>query len=154
MPVILATQEAEIRRTDIQIQSGQIVWETLSRKYLSQKGLVEWLKGKAWVQAPIPQKKRGRGRREGHGSRPAWEKVNKTLSQKQASSRKLVAHTCNLSYLGGRDQEFHSSWANHKKKADGVAQVVERLSSKCEALSSSPNTTKRKKKIRHDSTCL
>jgi hypothetical protein len=39
MPVILATQEAEIRRI-----SGQIVLETLSRKTLHKKGLVEWLK--------------------------------------------------------------------------------------------------------------
>jgi hypothetical protein len=37
MPVILATQEAEIRRT-VQSQPGQIVCETLSRKYPSKKG--------------------------------------------------------------------------------------------------------------------
>jgi hypothetical protein len=37
MPVILATQEVEIRR--IAVQS-----ETLSSEYLTQKGLVEWLK--------------------------------------------------------------------------------------------------------------
>jgi hypothetical protein len=36
-PVILATQKAEIRRMEIQGQSGQIVHETLSRKNLSQK---------------------------------------------------------------------------------------------------------------------
>jgi hypothetical protein len=36
MPVILATQEAEIRRTAVQSQSGQMVWETLSRKNPSQ----------------------------------------------------------------------------------------------------------------------
>jgi hypothetical protein len=33
-PVILATQEAEIRRITVQSQPGQIVWETLSRKTL------------------------------------------------------------------------------------------------------------------------
>jgi hypothetical protein len=43
-PVILATQEAEIRRIVVQSQPGQIVCEILSRKYLKQKGLVEWLK--------------------------------------------------------------------------------------------------------------
>jgi hypothetical protein len=32
MPVILATQEAEIRRIAIRSQSGQIVYETLSQK--------------------------------------------------------------------------------------------------------------------------
>jgi hypothetical protein len=35
MPVILATQEAEMRR--IAVRSQQIVHKTLSRKYLSQK---------------------------------------------------------------------------------------------------------------------
>jgi hypothetical protein len=36
-PVILATQEAEIRRITVRSQLGQIVWETLSRKNPSQK---------------------------------------------------------------------------------------------------------------------
>jgi hypothetical protein len=36
-PVILATQEAEIRRIAVRSQPGQIVSETLSRKDLSQK---------------------------------------------------------------------------------------------------------------------
>jgi hypothetical protein len=45
MPVILTTQEAEIRRTVVQSQPRQIVHETLSRKNTSQKkGLMEWLK--------------------------------------------------------------------------------------------------------------
>jgi hypothetical protein len=42
MPVILATQEAEIRRIVVQSQPGQIVYETQSQKYQQQKGLVEW----------------------------------------------------------------------------------------------------------------
>jgi hypothetical protein len=37
MPVILATQEAEIRRIAVQSQPRKIVHETLSRKNLSQK---------------------------------------------------------------------------------------------------------------------
>jgi hypothetical protein len=37
MPVILATQEAEIRRIAVQSQSGQIVCEILSGKIPSQK---------------------------------------------------------------------------------------------------------------------
>jgi hypothetical protein len=41
MPIILAIQEAEIRRITVQSQLRQIVGETLSRKYPSQKGLVE-----------------------------------------------------------------------------------------------------------------
>jgi hypothetical protein len=38
------TQEAEIRRMEVRSQPGQIVHRTLSQKYPSQKGLVEWLK--------------------------------------------------------------------------------------------------------------
>jgi hypothetical protein len=45
MPVILATQEAEIRRIEVPSRPKQIVPETLARKNPSQKkGLVEWLK--------------------------------------------------------------------------------------------------------------
>jgi hypothetical protein len=44
-PIILATQEAEIRRIKVQSQPGQIAPETLVQKNLSQKNrLVEWLK--------------------------------------------------------------------------------------------------------------
>jgi hypothetical protein len=43
--IILATQEAGIRRITVQSQSGQIVYETLSRKKpITKNGLVEWLK--------------------------------------------------------------------------------------------------------------
>jgi hypothetical protein len=41
MPVILATQDAEIRSIVVQRQSRQIVHETLSRKNASQNGLAE-----------------------------------------------------------------------------------------------------------------
>jgi hypothetical protein len=44
MPVILATQEEEIRRIVVQSQPRQMVQETLSGKKPSQKGLVEWHK--------------------------------------------------------------------------------------------------------------
>jgi hypothetical protein len=43
-PVILATQEAEIRRIMVQSQPRQIVHENLSGTYLTQKGLVKGLK--------------------------------------------------------------------------------------------------------------
>jgi hypothetical protein len=36
MPIILAIQEAEIRRSKVESQFGQIVLETLSRKYSMQ----------------------------------------------------------------------------------------------------------------------
>jgi hypothetical protein len=46
MPIILATQEAKIRRIVVQSQLKQIVHKTLSRKKKNQhkKGLAEWLK--------------------------------------------------------------------------------------------------------------
>jgi hypothetical protein len=44
MPIILAPQEAEIRRIAVRSQPGQIVLETLSLKTYHKKRLVEWLK--------------------------------------------------------------------------------------------------------------
>jgi hypothetical protein len=44
MPVILATQEAEIRRIAVRSQPRQTVHKTLSRKNPPQNRLVEWLK--------------------------------------------------------------------------------------------------------------
>jgi hypothetical protein len=41
MPIILATQEAEIRRTTVQSQPGQIVGEPSLKQ---NNGLMEWLK--------------------------------------------------------------------------------------------------------------
>jgi hypothetical protein len=48
MPVILATQEAEIKRIAVQSQLRQIVHETLSRKNPSQK----WAGGVAQGEGP------------------------------------------------------------------------------------------------------
>jgi hypothetical protein len=44
MLIILATQEAEIRRIMVQSQPGQVVCKTLSQKTHHTKGLAEWLK--------------------------------------------------------------------------------------------------------------
>jgi hypothetical protein len=45
MPIILATQEAEIRRIVVRSQPRQIIYKILSQKKKSlQKGLAEWLK--------------------------------------------------------------------------------------------------------------
>jgi hypothetical protein len=44
LPVILATQKAEIRRIVVRSQPGQIVHQTLSQKNPHKIGLVEWLK--------------------------------------------------------------------------------------------------------------
>jgi hypothetical protein len=56
--VILATQEAEIRRIRVQRQPGQIVHKTLIlKKNPSQKkGLAEWLRWRPWVHILVPQK--------------------------------------------------------------------------------------------------
>jgi hypothetical protein len=70
----------------------------------------------------------------------------------------LVAHTCNPSHSGGRDQEDHGSKPAQRnsssdpileknpsqKRAGRVAQVKECLPSKREALSSNPLQKKKK----------
>jgi hypothetical protein len=73
----------------------------------------------------------------------------------------LVTHTCNSSYSGDRDrrisvqgqpreivQETYLENTQHKKGAGGVAQVVEHLPCKCEALSLNCSTTKERKTSR------
>jgi hypothetical protein len=52
MCVLLATQEAEIRRITVRGQPRQIVFETLSQKTHHKKGLVEWLK--VWASSSNP----------------------------------------------------------------------------------------------------
>jgi hypothetical protein len=44
IPVVLATQEAEIKR--IKVQNQQIVCETLSQKHPTQKRVVKWSSGR------------------------------------------------------------------------------------------------------------
>jgi hypothetical protein len=56
MPVILATEEAEIRRIVVQSQPGQIVQETLSEKTHHKKGLVECPKVYALSSSPSTAK--------------------------------------------------------------------------------------------------
>jgi hypothetical protein len=59
MPVILATQEAEIGRIAVRSEPRQIVHGTLSQETLSQKiGLVKWLKLKPMSSSPISAKKK------------------------------------------------------------------------------------------------
>jgi hypothetical protein len=59
MPVILVTQEAEIRRIAVLSQPGQTDHETLSQKYLTQKGLMEWLKVYTLSSSPSTGSKEG-----------------------------------------------------------------------------------------------
>jgi hypothetical protein len=59
MPVILATQEAEIRRIMVKNLPGQIVCKTLyGKKSFTKKGLVRWLKVKALSLSPSITKKK------------------------------------------------------------------------------------------------
>jgi hypothetical protein len=64
MPVIPATQEAEIRRITVQSQPGQIICKTLSQKNHHKKGLVEWLKVKALSSSPSTKKKKKKPHRK------------------------------------------------------------------------------------------
>jgi hypothetical protein len=56
MPVILATQKAEIRRMEVQSQQRQIVCETLPQNK-TKRGLVEWLKVEAPSSSPSSTEK-------------------------------------------------------------------------------------------------
>jgi hypothetical protein len=58
MPVILATQEAEIRRIMVQSQPGKIVRETLSRKTLHKNRAGRVTQGEGPEFNPTPAKKK------------------------------------------------------------------------------------------------
>jgi hypothetical protein len=59
MPIISATQEAEIRRIKVQSQPRQIVHARLYlEKTHHKKGLVEWLKGWALSSSPSTAKEK------------------------------------------------------------------------------------------------
>jgi hypothetical protein len=82
MPVTIATQEAEIRRTAIQGQPKQIVHKTLAPKNPLQKGWWSGSRCRPWVQTPVHQKKKkmasgaglvGTKHRQRPHSRPALE---------------------------------------------------------------------------------
>jgi hypothetical protein len=97
-----------------------------------------------------PSQKRADGvpQSEGPKFKPQYHKKKKKML--------LVPHTCNPIYLGGRDQEGYRSrhiLANslldfiikitRPKWTGGVAEVVEHLFCKCEALSSNSSLTKK-----------
>jgi hypothetical protein len=58
MPIILATQEAEIRRIMVQSQPRQIVSRPYLKTPFTQIGLVEWLKVKALSSSSSRAKKK------------------------------------------------------------------------------------------------
>jgi hypothetical protein len=58
-PIVLATQEAEIRRIVVGSQPGQIVWKTLSwKKPIPKKGWWSGSRCRPWVQSPVLQKEK------------------------------------------------------------------------------------------------
>jgi hypothetical protein len=59
MPVIPATQEAEIRRIMVHSQPGEIVHETLAlKKSITKKGWWSGSRCRPWVQSPVPPKQK------------------------------------------------------------------------------------------------
>jgi hypothetical protein len=59
MSIILATQEAEIKRIAVQSHPGQIVHETISRKtHHTKKGWWSGSRCRLLVQTPVPKKKK------------------------------------------------------------------------------------------------
>jgi hypothetical protein len=64
MPVILATQEAEIRRIVKSSQTNSSVRPYLKTPF-TKKGLVEWLKVKALNSSPSSEKKKKKLKRSG-----------------------------------------------------------------------------------------
>jgi hypothetical protein len=90
-PVILATQEAEIRKIVVQSQPREIIGETLSRKNTKQK------RADGVAQGVSPEFKP-----------QYWEKKKKN-GEKKKRSWVLVAHACNPSESEGRDQKDRDS---------------------------------------------
>jgi hypothetical protein len=73
MPVILAAQEAEIRRIVAQSLPGQILHETLSRKIPSQKGAGGVAQGVGTEFKPqYPKKKKKKISKQMHNLRGKW----------------------------------------------------------------------------------
>jgi hypothetical protein len=65
MPVILATQEAEIRRIKIWSQHRETVYETLSQKYPTEKRAGFLVSVRLWVQIQDYPKKKEEGEKGG-----------------------------------------------------------------------------------------
>jgi hypothetical protein len=112
MPVILATQEAEIRRIMGQSQPGQIVCETLSPKYPSQKK--GWWSGsrcRPRVQTPVVKKRKKKGRPSFWGQ-PEWS-FQAQLCKEPALGAKDHVPSLDLSFSirGGWTKDARSSMA-------------------------------------------
>jgi hypothetical protein len=76
-PVILATQEAEIRRITVQCQPGQIVHRPYFETPFTKIGLVEWIKMKALRSSPGIIKKKKKERKKECGNKVKILRVQK-----------------------------------------------------------------------------
>jgi hypothetical protein len=79
MPIILATQEAEIRRIKVQSQPGQITHEPYLEKPSTKIGLPMWLKVQALSSNPSTAKKKKKER----------EKKTEVTDQEKYSCQKI-----------------------------------------------------------------
>jgi hypothetical protein len=140
-PVILAIQEPEIRRIEVQSQPWQIVLETLSwKKKFTKKRAGGVAQGKGsnlkpqYTAAPPPHRKKG-------------------CSEKPASVHIWAGHNVSwlipaLGRLRQEDGEFKASLGYKQtskqtnKQAGSVTQEVEDLPNKHEALNSNPSIEK------------
>jgi hypothetical protein len=117
-PIILVTQEAEIRRTEVRSQPGQIVCETLSQKSPS------WKRAGQQAQVVDPEFKTPYRKKKFHCLGPC-----------------TVVHTYNpRRQRWVKDPIWKTKWS---EKGWGSGSVVAQL--KCKALSSNPSTAKKKK---------
>jgi uncharacterized protein YaiL (DUF2058 family) len=81
MPIILATQEAEIRRIKVQSQPGQITHEPYLEKPSTKIGLPMWLKVQALSSNPSTAKKKKKRER----------RKQKLQTRRNIAARKLIS---------------------------------------------------------------
>jgi hypothetical protein len=81
MPIILATQEAEIRRIKVQSQPGQITHEPYLEKPSTKIGLPVWLKVQALSSNPSTAKKKKKRER----------RKQKLQTRRNIAARKLIS---------------------------------------------------------------
>jgi hypothetical protein len=82
MPIILATQEAEIRRIKVQSQPGQITHEPYLEKPSTKIGLPMWLKVQALISNPSTAKKKKKKRER---------RKQKLQTRRNIAARKLIS---------------------------------------------------------------
>jgi hypothetical protein len=103
MPVILTTQEAQIRRITVWSQPGQIVLKTLCLKKSSQKRAGGVLQHRPWVQTPVSQKRK----KNLFKVKEKWQKKKKSFHI-SVHCPTPPPHTPAFSVLGIKVRALHS----------------------------------------------